>query len=162
SSLRVLGGGRDAGLDPEERPVKTRVGLRAEELAVQIDADLEARVAGHDLNRGRAADRVPYDPDVFEVEVAGEGRVWFELRESAQLVEREAAVGRADADQALEGRMRRWPHHVRVRGLPDDLPSGEHRDRGLVRHAQGDDDIAAAGEVGAERRIHLAWDRQTR
>src|SRR5207244_9932980 len=46
SSLRVLGGLCVAGLNPEERPVKTRLGLPSEELAVQIDADLEAPVAG--------------------------------------------------------------------------------------------------------------------
>ena len=56
SSLRVFGGLCVAGLDPEEGPVKTRLGLLPEELAVQIDADLEARVAGHYLNRGRAAE----------------------------------------------------------------------------------------------------------
>jgi hypothetical protein len=56
SSLRVLGGLCVAGLDPEEGPIKTRLGFLAEELAVQIDADLEAPVAGHHLNRGRAAE----------------------------------------------------------------------------------------------------------
>ena len=45
-----------AGLHPEERPVEAGVGLRPEELAVEVDADLESRVAGHDLNGGRAAD----------------------------------------------------------------------------------------------------------
>src|SRR5207247_6381305 len=98
SSLRVLGGLCVAGLDPEERPVKTRLRFLPEELAIEIDADLEAPVAGHHLNRARAAERVACDPDVFEVEVGDEGRVRFELREAIQLVEREAAVTGADLD----------------------------------------------------------------
>jgi hypothetical protein len=63
--LNEIRGRCDAGLDPQEGPFETRVALRAEELAVQIDADLEARIGGHHLNRGRAAERIACDPDVL-------------------------------------------------------------------------------------------------
>ena len=70
--VRVLRGLRDVGLNPEERPLEARVRLVAEELAVEVDADLEPRVAGHHLNGGRAAQRVTDDPDVLQVEMPGE------------------------------------------------------------------------------------------
>jgi hypothetical protein len=70
--LRVLPGLRHVGADPEEGPVEVRVRLGSEELAVEVDADLEARVAGHGLDSRRAADRVTDDPDVLQVEVSGE------------------------------------------------------------------------------------------
>src|SRR4051812_19558060 len=99
------------------------------------------------------------DPDVLEVEVARQGRARLQLPEAAQLFEREAAVRSPDVDQALKGKMRRGTHHVRVRRLPDDLASGKHCDPGLVRFAQRDDDVAAAGEIDAESRVHLARER---
>ncbi len=47
-------------------------GSLAEELAVEVDADPEPRVVGHHLNGGRAAQRMADDPDVLQIEVAGE------------------------------------------------------------------------------------------
>jgi hypothetical protein len=41
SAVRVFGVRFRAGLDPEERPVEASVALCAEELAVEIDADLK-------------------------------------------------------------------------------------------------------------------------
>ncbi len=67
----VLRSLRRAGLNPEEGPVEAPIGLRPEELAVEVDTDLETRVAGHDLNSGRAADRVTDDPDMLQIEVPG-------------------------------------------------------------------------------------------
>jgi hypothetical protein len=68
------------------------------------------------------------DPDVLQVEVAGQRRAWVDLRESAELVQHEAGVCGADVDQPLDRGVRRRPHHVGVRGLSDDAPSGEHCD----------------------------------
>ena len=72
TALRVLLGPCVRRTGSTERLTQTRVGLGAEQLAVEIDADLEARVGGHDLNRGRAAERVADDPDVLEIEVTGQ------------------------------------------------------------------------------------------
>jgi|SRR5579884_77219 len=65
-----------------DAPHRAHPALRAGQLAVEIDADLEARVAGDDLDCCRAADRVADDPDVLQVEVAYERRVRLELREA--------------------------------------------------------------------------------
>src|SRR5581483_10953963 len=102
--LRVLGGLRVSRLDPEERPVETGPRLLAEELAVQVDADLEARIVRHDLYGSRAAERVTRDADASEVEAACQRRARFQLPEAGQLIQREAAVGGPDVDQMLESR----------------------------------------------------------
>jgi hypothetical protein len=44
--------------------------LGAEELAVEVDAHLEAQVGGHDLSRSRAPIEVADDPDVLKVKVS--------------------------------------------------------------------------------------------
>ena len=129
ASLRILGGRRVAGLNPEERPVETRVGLRPEELAVEVDADLEARVTGHDLNSGRATDRMADDPHVLQIEMPSQRRARLESRQPVELVEYEPVVGGADVDQALERRMRRRSHHVRMSRLADNPAVGKDRDR---------------------------------
>ncbi len=46
-----------------------------------------------------------------------------------QLIEHEPAVGRADADQALERTMGRRPHHIGMSRLADDPATGQDRNR---------------------------------
>jgi hypothetical protein len=127
--LRVLPGLRHVGADPEEGPVQVRIRLGSEELAVEVDADLEARVAGHGLDGGRAADRVTDDPDVLQVEVSGERRARLELCQLIELVEREPDVGHPGGDQALERPMRRRSHYIGMDRLTDDRAVRQHRDR---------------------------------
>jgi hypothetical protein len=107
-------------------PVEVGGALSADEFAVEVDGHLEPRVRGDDLHSGCTADRVADDPDVFEVEAAGQRRAWVELRQSLELVEHEAGVCGADVDQPLDRGVRRGPHHAGVDGLPDDVTSREH------------------------------------
>ena len=162
TALRVLLCPGVVGLHPQQRLMQTRVGLGAEQLAVEVDADLEARVGGHDLHRGRAAQGVPDDPDVTQVEVTGQRRAAVVRGECGEPVEHEAGVGGADVDQPLELRVRRGTHHVGVHGLADDPSAGEHRGRRLVRGAQRDDHEAAAGQLGAQGRVLLARHAEAR
>ena len=84
---------------------------------------------GKQMRSGRATDRMADDSHVLQIEMPSQRRARRESRQPVELVEYEPVVGGADVDQALERRMRRRSHHVRMSRLADNPAVGKDRDR---------------------------------
>ena len=126
--------------------------------AILDEIDGEGRRFRHTYDQGRL--EIMTRSSEHEIPKELFGLFLFVLAEGLDAADEGSARGVGFLLEALEGGMRRGPHHVGVRGLPNNLPSSEHRNRGLVGFAQRDDDIAAAGEISAESGVHLTWEGQ--
>src|SRR5918911_1916325 len=83
-------------LQPQEGPIKAGTGQGVRQRAVDVDADLEARIGADHLNGGGAAERVAEHADVLHIQVPGQRRRGFAASQLGELVEDEAAVGSPD------------------------------------------------------------------
>jgi len=106
----------------------------------EFDADLEAPVAGHHLNRGsRPPIEWPAIPTCPRSRCPARGRVFGSrcAEAVAGWSRHEAAVGPCGCRSSARGPDAAVaPSRRGALGLPNNLPSGKHRDPGLVRRAQ--------------------------